>query len=104
VVSDAEGRDALLRLAAARQPDRRPGHRTNPGPLESRAALVAAPWAGFRRPLRHRRDPAGRRIGRASGWSPSRIEFWQDQPFRLHDRLVFTRRPARGWTTERLYP
>ena len=34
---------------------------------------------------------------------PSRIEFWQDMPFRMHDRLVFERTEA-GWTTLRLYP
>lgn len=34
---------------------------------------------------------------------PEVIEFWQDVPNRLHDRLVY-RRLASGWTTERLYP
>lgn len=36
---------------------------------------------------------------------PVEIEFWQDKPFRLHDRIVF-RRPAPdgGWTKARLYP
>ncbi len=34
---------------------------------------------------------------------PSRFEFWQDMPFRLHERLVFTAAGA-GWTEGRLYP
>ena len=36
---------------------------------------------------------------------PLSIEFWRDRPFRLHERLVFSR-PTIGddWTTARLYP
>ncbi|MFI9201083.1 pyridoxamine 5'-phosphate oxidase [Streptomyces sp. NPDC053048] len=36
---------------------------------------------------------------------PVSMEFWTEQPFRLHDRLVFTReRPDGPWNRGRLYP
>ncbi len=36
---------------------------------------------------------------------PSEIEFWQERPFRLHDRITFTRDSAgASWTKTRLYP
>ena len=40
-----------------------------------------------------------------SGWrvAPEEVEFWRDRPFRLHERLRFTR-SADGWTTTRLFP
>lgn len=41
------------------------------------------------------------------GWRlvPSHIEFWRDRPFRLHDRLVFTRETRSAvWGRGRLYP
>lgn len=41
------------------------------------------------------------------GWRlvPLAIEFWRDRPFRLHDRLVFTRDDAtQTWRKDRLYP
>jgi len=34
---------------------------------------------------------------------PVSIEFWHDRPFRLHDRVVFTKAEG-GWTKARLYP
>ena len=40
-----------------------------------------------------------------SGWRlvPELFEFWQDMPFRLHERLVFTR-GAGGWEIGQVYP
>ena len=34
---------------------------------------------------------------------PSRLEFWQDMPFRLHDRIVYTR-AGDGWSAGRIFP
>lgn len=65
--------------------------------LEKRVAQYAAKYAIGKVP----RPPhwSGFRL------APTRIEFWMDRPFRLHDRLVFSRE-AEGadWRTERLYP
>jgi pyridoxamine 5'-phosphate oxidase len=37
--------------------------------------------------------------------SPVSIEFWVNRPFRLHDRLLFSRDSASTpWKTRRLYP
>lgn len=35
---------------------------------------------------------------------PSKIEFWQGRPNRLHDRIQYTRIPGDGWKIERLAP
>jgi pyridoxamine 5'-phosphate oxidase len=49
-------------------------------------------------------------IPRPAYWSgfrvtPVSIEFWHDRPFRLHDRLVFSRAGASdAWSTTRLSP
>lgn len=65
--------------------------------LETRLAAVAARYA----------------IGdvpRPPNWSgyrltPVRMEFWRERPFRLHDRVAFTRAgPEAPWTRSRLYP
>jgi pyridoxamine 5'-phosphate oxidase len=50
------------------------------------------------------------KVPRPPHWSgfrlqPLRMEFWQDQPFRLHDRLEYRRISAEAsWSTQILYP
>ncbi|MBY0363596.1 MAG: pyridoxamine 5'-phosphate oxidase [Phreatobacter sp.] len=73
-------------------------------PLESRFALEKA-VAGFTA-----RYAVGE-VPRPPHWTGYRIlpvsmEFWHDRPFRLHDRVQFTRPDAAGpWTRKaRLYP
>ncbi|HWV40794.1 pyridoxamine 5'-phosphate oxidase [Pseudorhodoplanes sp.] len=72
-------------------------------PLESRLAFegaVAKVTARY---------PLGT-IPRPPFWSGFRIaplamEFWHDRPFRLHDRIAFTRgQPDEAWVKTRLYP
>jgi pyridoxamine 5'-phosphate oxidase len=63
--------------------------------LEARVAAMEARFPG---------EP----IPRPPHWSgfrvtPATFEFWQDMPFRLHDRLVFTRLDD-AWERTRLYP
>nr|WP_225190635.1 pyridoxamine 5'-phosphate oxidase [Sinorhizobium alkalisoli] len=49
-------------------------------------------------------------IPRPEYWSgfrirPTSIEFWHDRPFRLHDRIEFSRpAPEGGWVKVRMYP
>ena len=71
-------------------------------PLESRFALEKA-VAEYT--ARH----AIGEIPRPAHWSgfrilPQTIEFWHDRPFRLHDRIVFSRAESGGWEKTRLYP
>jgi pyridoxamine 5'-phosphate oxidase len=47
-------------------------------------------------------------VPRPDNWSgfrvrPERIEFWQERPFRLHDRVLFIR-DGETWQKQRLFP
>jgi pyridoxamine 5'-phosphate oxidase len=51
----------------------------------------------------------GEDIPRPPNWSgfrivPARFEFWQNMPFRLHDRTVYTKAANGGWTLGKLFP
>ena len=70
-------------------------------PLDSRAVLEA------RLAETERRFPGD--VPRPTYWSgyrvlPALFEFWQDMPFRLHDRTIF--RPSEGglWSQTKLFP
>ena len=48
------------------------------------------------------------KVPRPPYWSgyrvrPTEIEFWQDKPFRLHERILYDH-TADGWRVRRLYP
>jgi pyridoxamine 5'-phosphate oxidase len=50
----------------------------------------------------------GKAVPRPPNWSgwrvlPQKIEFWRDRPYRLHDRLEFSKTDS-GWDRRRLYP
>lgn len=71
-------------------------------PLASRAELE-------RRLAEQEARFPGDAVPRPSHWSgyrlsPDSLEFWQDMPYRLHDRTVFTRAVGGTWTVGKLFP
>jgi pyridoxamine 5'-phosphate oxidase len=51
----------------------------------------------------------GEAIPRPPHWSgyrvlPDRFEFWQNMPYRLHDRTIFDRQPDGSWASGKLFP
>jgi len=100
LVSDAESdayyatRPRISRLGAWASSQSRP--------LESRAVLEA------RLAEAEARYPADD-IPRPAYWGgyrilPARFEFWQNMPFRLHDRTIFVARAGGGWDSSKLFP
>lgn len=71
-------------------------------PLSSRAELLA-------RVAKAGAQYAVGPVPRPSHWSgyrltPERIEFWEDQPFRIHHRQLFTSAANGSWDSQLLYP
>jgi pyridoxamine 5'-phosphate oxidase len=70
-------------------------------PLTSRAVLE-------QRLAEYEAKYPGEDIPRPPHWSgyrvlPARFEFWQNMPFRLHDRTTYEQAPG-GWTIGKLFP
>ena len=87
-------RPRISRLGAWASDQSRPlGERAE---LERRLAAVEARYPG-------------EDIPRPPHWSgyrviPQRFEFWQNMPFRLHDRTVYTKAANGGWVIGKLFP
>lgn len=100
IVSDAEADDYFATRARGSRIGAWASKQSRP--LESRFALEKAV-------AEYTAKYAIGAIPRPKHWSgfrlvPRSIEFWHDRPFRLHDRIVFTRTADGGWGKTRLYP
>lgn len=79
------------------------------GALASRQSEVMADRGAFEAEIQAlHAQYDGQEIPRPEHWVgwrvvPSRLEFWQQMPYRLHERQLFTRSET-GWISERLMP
>jgi pyridoxamine 5'-phosphate oxidase len=81
-------------LSALSSPQSRPI--ANRAELEERVAELSERYADSELPLPE--AWGGFRV------TPQTFEFWQNRNDRLHDRLIYRRRPEGGWVIERLAP
>ena len=79
-----------------------PGRRHQSRPLDARLTLE-------QRLAEYEAKYPGEDIPRPPYWSgyrvlPDSFEFWQNMPFRLHDRTVYTRSADGRWAVGKLFP
>jgi pyridoxamine 5'-phosphate oxidase len=101
-VEDATREEADAYFASRARVSRLGAHASDQSrPLPARAVLEA-------RLAEAEKLYPGEEIPRPEYWSgfrviPEMIEFWQDMPFRLHDRTVYSR-AGESWTVQKLFP
>ena len=71
-------------------------------PLDARLTLE-------KRLAQYEAEYPGEEVPRPPHWHgyrviPRSFEFWQNMPFRLHDRTTYTRTPDDGWAIGKLFP
>jgi pyridoxamine 5'-phosphate oxidase len=105
-----EGRAGLL---SAEESDAYFASRPRMSQLAAWASLQSAPLPGrhwlLARFLRFSLRFVGRSVPRPPFWGgyriiPQRIEFWYNQPHRLHDRILYIKKDDDSWSSQKLYP